>query len=379
MKSTRPRRALLSALALTLMTGTTLAQQARIYFGTYTREGGSQGIYYSNFEEETGRLQDPVLVAEIANPTFLTFSPDGKTLYAVSEVSNVDGGGTVSAYQVLESGQLELINRQASGGAGPCHVSISSDGRFLAVANYGGGSVASYRVAEDGSLSEPVSVIQHEGSSVNPDRQKRPHAHSINFSPDNRFAYAADLGTDRIYIYSVEGETGKLAPAGETAVAPGSGPRHFTFHPEAGFAYVINELTHQVAAFTVDRESGALSQIQSISTLPEGTDPVGSTAEVVSHPSGRFLYGSNRGHDSIVVYQIDPSSGRLSHVENEPIRGKTPRNFVLSPGGNWLLAGGQQSDNVTVFSVDAETGKLEFADKEIKLGSPVCIRFQPRP
>lgn len=355
------------------------AGEARVYFGTYTKKGESEGIYFSDFDGATGKLSDPVLAAEITSPSFLTIAPSGKRLYAVSEVSDVKGGGVVSAFRILDSGKLELINQQGSGGAGPCYVAVTSDAKFLAIANYGAGSVASYRIAEDGSLSEAASVIQHKGSSVDPKRQAGPHAHSINFSPDNRFAYAADLGTDRIYRYSLDPSTGALVSTGETVITPGSGPRHLAFRPGGGFAYVINEMTLRMTAFEVDKNTGTFTEIQSISTLPGGAAAVGSTAEVVAHPSGRFLYGSNRGHDSIVVYGIDDKTGKLKYVENEPIRGKTPRGFVVSPSGKWLLAAGQQSGTVTVFSIDETTGALTYNDSGIKVGSPVCVRFLPQP
>ena len=365
---------IVAVLSLLLGSHAARADEGRVYFGTYTKAGGSEGIYTAGFDEGSGKLGEPVLAAKVASPSFLTIAPSGKTLYAVSETGGSEGG-RVTAFRILASGLLEKLNDQSSGGDGPCHVSLSSDGKTLAVANYGGGSVASYRIGDDGALSAPVSMIQHTGSSVDPKRQKEPHAHSINFSPDGRFAYAADLGTDRIYLYAVDPATSALKRAGETVITPGSGPRHFGFRPDGQFAYVINEMTLKVNAFRVDAASGALTEVQSLSTLPEGTDPVGSTAEVVAHPSGKFLYGSNRGHDTLVVYAIDGATGQLTWVENEPIRGKTPRNFVVSPDGKWLLAAGQQSDSVTVFAIDARTGALEFADSQIKISSPVCIRF----
>ena len=368
------RSLIVAVLSLLLGSHAARADEGRVYFGTYTKAGGSEGIYTAGFDEGSGKLGEPVLAAKVASPSFLTIAPSGKTLYAVSETAGADGG-RVTAFRILASGLLEKLNDQSSGGDGPCHVSLSSDGKTLAVANYGGGSVASYRIGDDGALSAPVSMIQHTGSSVDPKRQKEPHAHSINFSPDGRFAYAADLGTDRIYLYAVDPATSALKRAGETVITPGSGPRHFSFRPDGQFAYVINEMTLKVNAFRVDAASGALTEVQSLSTLPEGTDPVGSTAEVVAHPSGKFLYGSNRGHDTIVVYAIDGATGQLTRVENEPIRGKTPRNFVVSPDGKWLLAAGQQSDSVTVFAIEARTGELEFADSQIKIFSPVCIRF----
>lgn len=372
------RSLFVATLSLLLGSHAAQAEDGRVYFGTYTKAGGSEGIYTAEFDGASGKLGDAVLAAKVASPSFLTIAASGKTLYAVSEVGGADGG-RVTAFLILASGKLEKINDQSSGGDGPCYASLSPDGKTLAVANYSGGSVASYRIGDDGALSTPVSVIQHTGSSVDPKRQREPHAHSINFSPDGRFAYAADLGTDRIYLYAVDGAMSALKQAGETVITPGSGPRHFAFRPDGKFAYVINEMTLRVTAFRADAASGALTEIQSLSTLPEGTEPVGSTAEVVAHPSGKFLYGSNRGHDTIVVYAIDAASGKLTRVENESIRGKTPRNFVVSPDGKWLLAAGQQSDSVTVFAIDGTTGALEFADSQIKVYSPVCIRFLPKP
>lgn len=373
----RNRLLLLPILALLFSSSSATAAESRVYFGTYTKEGESQGIYHATFDDSTGKFGELALAAEMKNPSFLAVAPSGKTLYAVSEVAGANGEGEVSAFRILESGSLELINTVRAGGGGPCHVSLSPDGKTLAVANYGGGSVASYRVATDGALSEPVTVIQHAGSSVHPTRQKGPHAHSINFSPDGRFAYAADLGTDRIYRYAVDAATGALTAAGETVIAPASGPRHFAFRPDGAFAYLINEMTLMMTAFRVDKASGELTELQSLSTLPPGTEKVGSTAEVVVHPTGRFVYGSNRGHDSIVAYAINEGSGELNYLANEPIRGKVPRNFAVSPSGKWLLAAGQQSRAVTVFAIDEATGKLAYADSEIAVWSPVCIRFVP--
>lgn len=361
---------LLAALCLTASASRTMGEEMRVYIGTYTKEGGSKGIYAADFDGATGRLEEPKLVAEVASPSFLTLASSGKTLYAVSE--NRD---RVTAYRVEADGTLAKLNDQSSAGGGPCYVALTPDGKTLALANYGGGSIASYRVQEDGSLSAPVTTIQHVGSSVDPKRQKGPHAHSINFSLDGRFAYAADLGTDRVYVYAVDPGTSALKTAGETVIEPGSGPRHFAFRPDGKFAYLINEMSLMMKAFRVEPATGALTEIQSLSTLPAGTAPQGSTAEVVAHPSGRFLYGSNRGHDSIVVYTIDEATGKLTYVENEPIQGKTPRNFVVSPDGKWLLAAGQASDTVTVFAIDAATGALKYADSRIEVSSPVCLRF----
>lgn len=370
------RLSLLSLLALIGSRGPLAAGESRIYFGTYTKAGASEGIYEASFDDKTGRLGEVVLAAKIKNPSFLALAPSGKTLYAVSEVAEVKGEGTVSAYQILPDGSLALLNEVRSGGGGPCYLSLTPDGKTLAVANYGGGSVASFRVGPDGALSEPVSVIQHRGHSIDP-RQKGPHAHSIKFSGDGRFAYAADLGTDRIYRYAVDPATGGLAPSGETVITPGSGPRHFAFRPDGAFLYLINEITLQMTAFRVEPASGELSEIQSLSTLPPGLEKIGSTAEVAVHPSGRFLYGSNRGHDSIVAYAIDEASGRLNPLGNELIRGKVPRHFMVSPSGKWLLAAGQGSNSVSVFAIDETSGKLHFQDSSTPVWSPVCLLFVP--
>lgn len=365
----------LLGLASTLFATRSGIADTSVYFGTYTRGGDSRGIYLAKLDAEKGTLADPVLAAEVMNPSFLEIAPSGKTIYSVSEVADFEGGGAVSAFRIRGDGTLELLNRQPSGGAGPCHVSTTSDGRIVAVANYGAGSVSSYLVKEDGSLSPPASTIQHAGNSVHPKRQQGPHAHSINFSPDDRFAYAADLGTDSIFVYAVDPGTGGLEQVSETKLPPGSGPRHFAFRPDGKFAYVINEMTLTVTAFSVNADTGALTEIQEIDTLPEGTEKQGSTAEVVVHPTGAFLYGSNRGHDTIAVYSIDGASGKLERVENEPIQGEVPRNFAITPDGRHLLAAGQKSGTVAVFSIDAKTGELEFTGSRIEVGSPVCVRF----
>lgn len=372
--SPRMKKAFLLGCSCLLLAVSAFPGGARIYIGTYTKPEGSRGIYEVSFDTQNGRLGEPALAAEVENPSFLTLSKSGGNLYAVSEIGGAEGGRVV-AWRVLESGKLERLNDRATGGNGPCHLSLAPDGGTLVVANYGGGSVASFGVEDDGSLSERISFHQHHGGSIDPKRQKEPHAHSVNFSPDGRFVYAADLGTDRIYRYGIAAR-GAVSPAGETRVEPGSGPRHFTFRPDGAFAYVINELTRTVTAFRAG-DDGSLDSFQTIGTLPDDAAPAGSTAEVLAHPSGRFLYGSNRGHDSIAVFRIDREAGTLTRVENEPVRGKIPRGFVLSPDGRWLLAAGQQSGTIAVFAIDQESGELDFAGSEIRVESPVCLRFQP--
>lgn len=355
--------------------------QLLTYIGTYTGSK-SKGIYVSRLDLATGRLSAPELAAEAASPSFLAVHPDRRFLYAVGEVGNFSGkpGGVVSAFAIdAPSGRLRLLNQASSGGAGPCHLVVDATGQNVLVANYGGGSVAVLPIKADGRLHEPSCVIQHTGSSVNPQRQQAPHAHSINLDPANRFAFVADLGLDKVLIYRFDGARGTLTANDPpfAQVAPGSGPRHFAFHPTGRFAYVINELLCTVTAFTWEAARGELRELQTISTLPGGetVQPGHSTAEVVAHPSGRFLYGSNRGHNTIVVFAIDPTTGRLTHVEHQSTQGRTPRNFALDPTGRWLLAENQDSDTIVVFGVDAETGRLRPTGQVLEVPTPVCVRF----
>ncbi|MHC4517858.1 MAG: lactonase family protein [Planctomycetota bacterium] len=355
------------------------AESVAVYFGTYTGgDGGSKGIYRSVLDTETGELAEPVLAAEAKNPSFLEIHPNGKFLYAVSESG---GAGSVSAYAIDgETGGLTFLNRQSSRGTGPCHVSVDHGGRNVLVANYGSGSAAVIAIRADGRLAEPTGLVQHTGSSVNPRRQKGPHAHSINVSADDRFAFVADLGIDKIMIYRLDVEAGTMVanrPA-YVEVKAGAGPRHFAFHPSGKRAYVINELDCTMTAFAYDAASGTLTETQTVPTLPEGFEGRSTCAEVRVHPSGEFLYGSNRGHDSIVVYRIDAASGRLTFVEHETAGIKTPRNFNIDPTGALCLVGNQGSDSMGVFRIDRETGALEPTGHKVFVGRPVCVRFLRR-
>ena len=359
---------------------TVSAESLDVYFGTYTGpRNSSKGIYRSILNLETGKLSEPVLVAQAKNPSFLEIHPNGIFLYAVSEAG---GDGSVSAYVIDEdTGDLKFLNQRSSGGAGPCHVSIDNAGRNLLVANYGGGSISVIPIKSNGRLGKPTGFAQHKGSSVNLRRQKESHAHSINASPDNRFAFAADLGIDKIMIYRLDIEKGTIA-AGDppfVKVKPGAGPRHFAFHPNGKYAYVINELDCTMTAFAYDSASGALKEIQTITTLPNGFNGSNACAEVCVHPSGKFLYGSNRGHDSIVVYRVDLSNGTLTFVEHETADIKVPRNFNIDPTGRFCLVANQGMDNVVVFRIDEKTGALEPKGYKISIAKPVCVRFlRPR-
>lgn len=356
-----------------------------VYVGTYTR-GKSEGIYLLSLEMKTGKLTKLGVTKGIRNPSFLAIAPNRKFLYAVSEVDDSGGGrpqgspaGAVTAFAIdRKSGALKKLNWQTSGGAGPCHVSVDHAGKTVLVANYGGGSVESLPIEKDGRLGRPGTFIQHTGSSVNPARQKGPHAHSINVDPANRFAFAADLGLDKILIYKLNPDKATLTPNDPAfaRVKPGSGPRHFAFHPGGKFAYVINEIASTVTAFAYDAGEGKLTNLQTISTLPKGfPGKRNSTAEVQVHPSGRFLYGSNRGHNSIAIFRINQKTGKLKPIGHESTQGKTPRNFGIDPTGRFLLAANQQTNNIVVFRIDAKTGRLKPTGHSLEVPIPVCVKF----
>jgi 6-phosphogluconolactonase len=350
-----------------------------VFIGTYASPA-SKGIYVSRLDASTGALSTPTLAAEIRNPSFLAASADGRFLYAVSEVDAVAGkpGGAVAAYAIDKAaGTLKPLNTQSTVGGGPAHVSVA--GTMVFVANYGGGSVAAYRTQPDGSLQPPSSFVQHKGSSVNPDRQKGPHAHAATADPSGRFLYVPDLGLDQVLIYRIDAKAGTIAPAAPpfAAVPPGSGPRHIAISRDGRHAYVITEMLCTIDAFDRDTTSGALTPTQTISTLPPGqaVEKGFSTAEVLLHPSGKFIYGSNRGHNSLVVYSVDPASGKLTLVQHVPTGGKTPRAFNLDPSGRFVIAGNQDSDQIVVFRIDPAKGTLTPAGQPIALGKPVSFEF----
>lgn len=363
--------------------GAVAGRKTRVYVGTYTG-AKSKGIYSCQLDLATGSLTPPELAAETASPSFLAIHPNHRFLYAVGESSSFSGkkSGAVSAFSIQPgTGRLTLLNQQPSGGGGPCHLVVDRTGQAVLVANYGGGSVAALPVQKDGRLGEATAFIQHQGSSVNTQRQEDPHAHGIYVDAANRFAFVPDLGLDRVMIYRFEADKGSLKP-NEPASAPvkaGAGPRHFAFHPENRFAYVINEMQCTVTAFNYDPSRGELKEFQTVSTLPDqqAVLPNFSTAEVEVHPSGKFLYGSNRGHDSIVVYSIDGTTGKLALVEHQSTRGKTPRNFGIDPTGTFLLAANQDSDTIVVFRVDPVTGRLRATGNVVEVGAPVCVTFLP--
>jgi 6-phosphogluconolactonase len=353
-----------------------------VYIGTYTG-AKSKGIYLLRLDSRTGTLTFVGLAAETPSPSFLTLHPNRRFLYAVNEIDEFAGkkSGAVSAFAIQpDSGMLRLLNQQPSEGDGPCHITVDRSGKCVLIANYGGGSVAVLPIHDDGQLSPATAFIQHKGSGVDRSRQEGPHAHSINVDLGNRFAIAADLGLDKLLVYRFDPAKGTLAANDPpwTTVKPGAGPRHFAFHPTGKFAYVINEIHCTVTAFTYDGERGVLKEIQTLSTLPDGVKEGYSTAEVQVHPSGKFLYGSNRGHNSIAVFAIDQETGKLTLVENQPTQGRMPRNFGIDPAGTYLLAANQDSDSVVVFRIDPETGKLKPTGQKIEVPRPVCVKYLVR-
>jgi 6-phosphogluconolactonase len=354
--------------------------QTLVYLGTYTGPK-SKGIYVCRMDGATGELSDLQVAAETENPSFLAIHPGGGFVYAVNETgSGPNRAGFVTAFtRDAENGKLTTLNKQPSGGGGPCYVVVDNAGRNVLLANYGGGSVAAFPIGKDGKLGQSTAFIQHTGSSVNSQRQKGPHAHSINLDAANHFAVAADLGLDKLLVYRFTPEKGTLAPNDPPSVSvkPGAGPRHFAFHPKGRHAYVINELQSTVSAFQYDANQGVLTELQTLSTLPPDFKGDNSTAEVRVHPSGKFLYGSNRGHDSIVVYAIDSQTGKLRYIENQSTGGRTPRNFGIDPSGSYLLAANQQSDSVVVFRIDPATGRLSPTDHRLEVPTPVCVKFLP--
>jgi 6-phosphogluconolactonase len=363
--------------------GSEAPKKLRLYVGTYTGPR-SKGIYSLDFDPATGKLSGRALAAATANPSFLAIHPTGRFLYAVNEISDLGGKktGAVAAFAVdQKTGALTLLNRRPSRGAGPCHLVVDARGKYVLAANYGGGSACVLPVGKDGKLGEATGFVQHKGSSVDRARQEGPHAHSINLDRANAFAFVADLGLDKVMIYKFDRDKGTLTPnePDSVKVKPGSGPRHFAFHPSGRYAYVINELANTVTAFRYDAGRGRLETLQTVSTLPKGFKGKSYTAEVVVHPSGKFLYGSNRGHDSIAVFRVDTKSGKLTPAGHQGTDVKTPRNFIVDPAGKFLLVANQDAGSVIVFSIHPTTGALSPTGHSAEVPSPVCLRLTPAP
>ncbi|HXC87535.1 MAG TPA: lactonase family protein [Candidatus Cybelea sp.] len=350
------------------------------YVGTYTATTSSKGIYALRFDAEKGQLTSLGVAAETADPSFLAVHPNGKYLYAVNEISTFNGGsgGAVSAFSIsAKTGALKFLNQVPTRGAGPCHVSVDKSGAYVLVANYDGGSIASFAVHEDGSLGTASGFVQHSGSGPNKQRQEGPHAHWIGTSPDNRFALAVDLGLDQVIVYGFDSSKGIFKPvlSGFAKVKPGAGPRHLAFHPNGKFAYVLSEMDSSVTVFSYQAKNGAFSSLQTISALPKEYAGRKEAAEIAVDPSGKFLYTSNRGHDSIAIFEINPAKGTLKSLGQVLSGGQTPRHFAIDPTGTFLLAENQESNNIVVFHIDPATGNLTPTGQTIEVPSPVCITF----
>ena len=360
----------------------TAQKEILIYVGTYTR-GKSKGIYVYRLDPGSGALEYASKATGLNNPSFLAIDPEQRYLYAVNEIGESAGrpSGAVSAFSIDPgTGELTFLNQESSQGTGPCHLSVDKTGRFVLVTNYASGSVSVLPIQSDGRLGEATDMVQHRGSSVNPRRQEGPHAHSITLDPGNRYAFVADLGLDKIMIYRLDLTQGKLIPNDEpwVQVKAGAGPRHFAFHPNGKYAYLINELDSTLIAFTYDAAHGTLREVQTVSTLPEGFAGTNYCADVHVSPSGKFVYGSNRGHDSIAILAIDEGTGRLSCLGHEPTQGKTPRNFAIDPTGTFMLVANQDTDAIVTFRMDQQTGRLLSTGHVTEVPTPVCIEMIPR-
>lgn len=360
---------------------TTSKRKYFIYVGTDTEEGTkSKGIYAYRFDPATTEITAMGLMAETTNPSFLAVHPHHRFFYAVNEVGKYKGqnSGAISAFAIDRvTGKLTLLNEVPSRGADPCYITLDKTGKYVLVANYTGGSVAVFPVLGDGRLGEASAFVQHQGHGTNPARQEGPHPHSIDLSANNHFALVDDLGLDQVITYRFDVAKGALTP-NEPAFAKaeaGAGPRHFAFHPNGKFAYVINEMHSTITVFAYDAAGGTLRSLQAVSTLPRDYPGPNDDAEVQVHPSGKFLYASNRGHDSIAVFAIDPNKGTLTPVEDVPTGGKTPRSFEIDPTGSFLFVANQKSDNIVVFRIDAGTGRLTPTGKVLEVAAPVCLKF----
>ena len=351
-----------------------------VLVGTYTEGTESEGIYVCSFDTQNGKLSIETTVRGVSNPSFLAVDASRDRLFAIGELSEHDGisEGVVSSFSINPSTmELSLLNQKPCGGLEPCHISVDGDGRYVFVANYNGGSVAMLPVNPNGSLESGGCVVQHKGSSINPDRQDKPYAHSINIDPQNRYALAADLGSDMIFVYKIDASSGTLIPNDPpgTPIHAGAGPRHLCFGN--GVVYLINELDATICVLLYDEDKGMLEPVQALSTLPSDYTGEKICADIHISPDGRFVYGSNRGHDSIAVFKVDEGdAGKLSPVGHVSTKGNCPRNFVIDPQGRFLLAANETSNDIVCFTIDASTGMLEYTGHKLEIPSPVCLKFR---
>lgn len=360
-----------------------------VYIGTYTPPSGkAEGIYVYRMDPATGALTK-VQTVPTPSPSFLALDPSRRWLYAVNELDNYGGrpSGAVSAFAIDPAGgTLAPLNTQPSYGTYPAHLTVDPSGQYVLAANYGGGNVAVYPIQRDGSLGVATDLVQNTGAGPNAARQEAAHAHMITFDPAGKYAALVDLGIDKVLIYQLNTSSGKLVPhdvatqlgamaPSYAGAAPGAGPRHIAFAASGRYAYVINELASTIAVYAYDANNGTLRELQTISTLPAGFGGQSTTAEIAIHPNGRFLYGSNRGDDSIAIFAVDPASGLLSPVGRQATQGKTPRNFAIDPSGAFLYAANQASDTIVAFGIDGASGRLTPTGQVTQVPTPVCIAF----
>jgi 6-phosphogluconolactonase len=360
-------------------TGAPATAETLVYIGTYA-DARDEGVLVFRLDRRTGSLRRVGGVAGVPNPSYLALHPGGRYLYAVSEVGNFGGGksGAVCAFSLApRTGLPTLLNQESSKGDSPCHLSVDRTGKNVLAANYGSGSVAVLPIGRDGNLGPATGFVQNVGKSKNAQRQEGPHAHMVVLDPANRFALCADLGADRIFAYRFDPARGTISlndEAGATAT-PGSGPRHITFDAAGRRLYCIHEMDSTITAHDYDARSGVLRPFQTVSTLPEGFSGNNTTAEIAFHPSGRLLFGSNRGHDSIAIFRVDTRSGRLSALGHQSTLGRTPRCFGVDPTGQYLIAANQDSNSLVVFAVDVDSGRLRAVGDPVAAPKPVCVVF----
>lgn len=377
MKSTARFIAMIRKTLLPFFLLTASLHAVPVFIGTNTGgKSGSKGIYLADFDAATGKLTEPTLAVEYKNPGFLSLHPTKRVLYACGQPDKnfADGSSSVAAFEIGKDHELKFLGESSTGGKGACHVAVDATGGTVAVANYGDGSLSTVKLGENGAPGEAASVVKHQGRGTNPARQDGPHAHGVYFDKANQHLFVPDLGLDQVFVYPFDAATSKLGdPLPSLAVAPGSGPRHMVFSSDEKNAYVINELANTVVATTYD--GGKFTTIGTQPTLPVDFTGSSTTAEVEVHPNGKFVYGSNRGHDSIVVYQRDGKTGALTFLQNAPCGGKVPRHFKIDPSGKWLLCAHQDSSTISVMPLDPETGMLGKIAGTVSSPSPICLLF----
>jgi 6-phosphogluconolactonase len=366
---------ILSMLLVVILSAPALAEDMFVYFGSHGA-APHNGFSLAHFDTDTGKLTEPVFLEEAVAPAYFIIRPDGRRLYTCNSAP----GSSVSAYAIdPNTAKLTFLNQQPSGGGDPSYVSLDPSGRYLMVANFLGGSAAVFELRSDGSIGRRTAFVQHIGASLDPKDPRHAHAHSIRFDPGHRFVLLADLGVDKIFVYRLNPKTGALTQNDPpfASVAAGSGPRHTAFDPQGRYVYVINQTANSITRFGWDSNHGVLTQFETVSTLPDGFKGDDMGAEILMHPSGKFLYATNRGNDSVAVFSVQADTGRLTPIQHISTHGKTPRNADFDPTGKWLLVSNQDSNNAVVFRIDQSTGELTQNGDPVSVPAPFCERFLP--